>query len=378
MTLLLSKKLIKNVCLFGILFAYFVFGILVSFNSMNLSERLSNKLSIALILIVIMWAISCKSGAKLNIGYYNTLFIFLCLNAILSVLLNGSWKLLGCTCCSLFIFYILPKLKLDVVDHIYRNLFYPYLLACLFAFYLYNVSSFNSQGIIYAFLGVLLLNFLCLKKNPSIIWYLIIVIVMVVVLSITRSRTSMLVFLLSAVISYCYLFVRTLTVKSFFIHIGVASGLFVAYEYLMNLFIKVFFQKWGNADLTSNRINIWKMIFDRASFFGHGGNYLLGSDAHNTFMQILDMFGIIAFIISIVCVVCIFKKIRQATHKIVFYNFFAAWTLASMFEDLNFFTSRMLPVTMLFLLHIALLSNEICIKKAGNNLNYVSNVVLTR
>lgn len=376
MTLRLSKKGLINICLSCIMFIYFLFGILVSFNSLNLSERLDNKLALALVLLLVLWMFLHGRTEKVNVGYH-VLFVLLSLCVMVSALLNLSLSLLEYTFCGLFISIVLPKLKLGTVRDTYGKLFFPYLVACIVAVYLYSVSSFNSQGIIYAFCGVCLLNFLCLKKKANLVWYLIIVFGIVVLLRLTRSRTSMLTFLIAAIITYCYLFVRELTLKNLVVLAVVAIGVYVTYEYLMSYFIEIFFNKWGNTDLTSNRTTIWSMIFDRASFWGHGNQYLSGFDAHNTFMQILDMFGVPAFVLMIACIMSVFLKIKQSTYKIVFLNFFSAWTFASMFEDLNFFTSRFLPVTMLFLLHVGLLSNEIRMKRLENN-SYCENRVLTR
>ena len=365
MTLRLNKNLLKNSGIGFLLFIYYLFGIMVSFNSLNLSERINNKLGVASILLVVFVLILRGKTEKVNIGY-NTLFILLTICVVFSAIFHFSLMLFWCTCCGLIIFIVLPKLKFDTVNS-YGILFYPYLIACLVALYLYNVSSFNSQGIIYTFLGVLLLNWLCLKKKTTIVGFGVVVFVIVLLLSLTRSRTSMLVFLITALFTYCYLFGRKLTVKSLAIHAVVVCGLFIVYEFLMKFFVDVFFHKWVNTDLTSNRTAIWNMVFERTSFWGHGEEYLNGFDAHNTFMQILDMFGFMAFVLTVLCILSVFLKIRSSTHKIVFLNFFTAWTFASIFEDLNFFTSRMLPVTMLFFLHIALLSNEIRINKLKSN-----------
>lgn len=102
MTLRLSKKGLINICLSCIMFIYFLFGILVSFNSLNLSERLDNKLALALVLLLVLWMFLHGRTEKVNVGYH-VLFVLLSLCVMVSALLNLSLSLLEYTFCGLFI-----------------------------------------------------------------------------------------------------------------------------------------------------------------------------------------------------------------------------------------------------------------------------------
>lgn len=363
MNLVVKMSSIKKAMVFCFLILYFVFGIMVSFNSLGLSERISNKpicVCLIIFLILMIWG---NAKIKSRSSYYVCILIFGFSN-IVSSIFNGSSVLFWCAIFGMLAITFARCTNLGTAETTYKTLFLPYVISGFVAMHRY-MSSFNSQGVVYAFIGVILLNILCIKKKGSIILYLGVVFGEIFLLSITRSRTSMMVFLVVAVISFAYLFMKKVSLKNIIFSLALFILLLVTYDKIYDFFYRIFFQKWGNTDITSKRLSIWIDILERAKMFGNGSTYMDGFDAHNTFMQVLDMFGYFSLCLIIMAVILILISISRASNSIIYVNFFVAWLGISMFENLDIFTTRLLPITLLFILHVTLLSNEISNKK-GN------------
>ncbi|WP_028043632.1 O-antigen ligase family protein [Candidatus Stoquefichus massiliensis] len=176
----------------------------------------------------------------------------------------------------------------------------------------------------------------------------------------------MMCFLIVSVITYVHLFFNEK--KSFkeiiILMIVVIFGL-IFFDDISMFFNNIFFHKWGNEDLTSGRSDIWKYTINNASLFGNGIYYLkdyagitvsgLPFDAHNALLQILGCFGFFSFFVFCLLMFLILKKLLyRYNKKIIFVNFFVGWLSISMFENLELITTRMIPITFLFIFHLVM------------------------
>lgn len=353
-----SRKRVQNIIFTILVLSFMVFGILVSFNSKNLANRINIKTMPVFILTFVVWLLhpiircSLKSTIK-------TIYYVFCFSCVVSAIIRFDMTMLVSSLLAILImFFITRSLQYIEYESLYMMVCIGTVVASVVIINHFGIAVFNSQGVIYAFTGVVLLNMICLKKIESIFPFAAIVLMMVLVLSITRSRTSLAGFLLVAIISYAYLFLKKISFKN----VIIVFALFVIAIFLINnietYFVEVFFHKWGNKDITSNRLFIWKTIFENISMCGHGVNHLNGGDAHNTLMQILGCDGIVCSVLFAILMLASVRGILRVNNKIVYINFFVSWLFISCFENLDFLTSRMLPVNTLFIFHLFLLMRE--------------------
>lgn len=358
MKIKLNKTILLNACLLLLLSGFVLFSILVSFNSKNLANELEIKLLPVLFLAFFMWILFPKKKCKLQNKITKYIYLFGLLGLISSIVRFDYIIFASYTVLLLIIFFFSRTLYVVEDDSFYTVLCLSMILPCCLTILVFDIDSYNSQGVIYAFAGVMMLNLLCYKKITKIVPFTLIVIVTVSILELTRSRTSMAGFLLVAIISYAYLFLKEFKLKNILILIILIIGLLFSISSLENYFVQIFFNKWGNADLTSNRTRIWKTIINNTSFFGHGINHLNGGDAHNVIFQILGCSGLLCMFSFIVLWFSVIKSVFKADNKIIFVNFFTAWFFVSCFENLDLITSRMLPISILFIMHLFLLIKD--------------------
>ncbi len=355
MRIRMGKDEIKKALLFLMLTVFNVFGALVAFNSRNLANIIDIKLFPLLILSFAIWILFPIKTNLVNNKLKGT-YILLCIIEFLSACFRFESAIIFSAMIALLIsFFLLRSLAYYDFDTIYPIFAWSSVTAAVVLILIFGVASFNSQGVVYAFVGIMALNLLCIKKRDKIIYYAFVVICTVIILSLTKSRASMMGFLVAAVISYYYLFFKKKSIKNFLVGLAIAVAMVFLYSYLESFFYSIFFKKWGNTDITSNRLSIWNYIWANKNMIGNGIDHLNGGDAHNTVMQVLGVEGIISAIAFICLLLGVIKSIGKVNNKIVFVNFFVSWLLISCFENLDIFTSRILSVSILFLAHLFLL-----------------------
>lgn len=350
MTITVSN--IKDYLLFISFIVFFTFGTMISFNSMELAETITNKPMILFCYACVLFLIMPKHKPLIKNPLKNS-FYLLCICVCISSLFNPSHELLY----GIFLLITLSLFNLFYWGNFkksYTIITIAYLGSNIICLYNYGISSFNSQGVIYVFGGVLLLNLLCIRKVSNIIVFALVVLLEVFLLSLTKSRTSMLFFLITVIVTYSYLFKR----EKSYIKLLLFIAAILSYQFILTFFNEIFFQKWGGDDITSNRLNIWMGILSRLSFFGNGTTYMYDFDAHNSFMQILEIFGIFSLMAFIYFVLRIIPAIRSSQYYIIYFNFFISWVGISMFENLDPFTTRLVPISVLLFFHISLLSYD--------------------
>lgn len=351
-----EKKDLRKILIFIIFVIFSIFGILVAFNSRNLATIIGIKLLPVLAATVLMWLVvpikieSVLHSSTLKYYYVYCFFVFFCAIA------RGEWSIVLAAFIAVLIpFFLYSPLSHFDFETIYSVITFGIIVTCIFTIIRFGISPFNSQGVVYAFAGIIGLNYLCIKKINKPIIFIAIVIGTLVIISITKSRTSMISFLSVVVISYAYLYLRKKTFKNVLVFLLIIVSIVFLYNYLESFFYTIFFRKWGNADLTSNRIYIWKEIWSQKNIFGNGINHLNGGDAHNALMQVLGVSGLLCAFVYLGFIIAIVMNIFKTEYKVVYLNFFLGWIIISCFENLDIITSRVLSVTFLFYIHFMFL-----------------------
>lgn len=339
--------------------AMMILGLLISFNAMMLADIIDNKLlpilGYAIIVLLLFRENKKKYDRQMNICIY-ILFLF----AFTAAAIRGDLGAVGISVTGLFAFIIMKNsLKFTTLDS-YVLVAWSTLLASVIIIIMVSLQPYNSQGIMVTFAGVMLLNLLIIKEWKSYAAFWLIEVIIILTLSITRSRTSMMSFILVSIMTYIYLFMKRVTLK------GVATlfvglvALVLSYNYLEQLFMRFFINKWhgGASDISSGRTEIWRTVFEKKNLWGNGIDYMNGMDAHNSFIQIMGTNGIILFIVFILFMGIIITKILKIKNKMIYINFFGAWILVSMFENLDIFTCRSIGTVFLFFVHLVFLMFE--------------------
>lgn len=357
MKIRITKIQIKKYSYLIIITALLFFGFLIAYNSMGLSNINNLNLLCVFIASITGWILFHSNKLlKEMIAYYILCIISILI--IINTIIRGETDLLIAGVTSLLSFIILKKFVPNNFDYLYPLISAAMIISSLVSIIRFSVLSSNTHGILLCFGGIMLLNFLCLRKIKSAFLFFSCVGIFIILLSITRSRASILSFIIVVILSYKYLFLRNLNLKNCLLLICIIFIIFLMSNSLISFFNAVFFQKWGNLDLTSNRINLWSQVFKDISLFGNGINHLGRGDAHNSFIQLLGCSGLIVFVLFVFLICRILYIISKVNNNIVYLNFLCSWICMSMFENLDIFTSRMVPITILFLFHFFLLLGE--------------------
>lgn len=354
MRIVIKKQYIRNAYVFSVLICTFIFGTMVAYNSMHLDERINNKLFIIFIMSVLLLFTGNRSKKEAFDGMSKAFFLFCCLTFI-AALFRGDTGIMLSVALGVITYVLLRRSYFGYDRQMYVTTGLAAIFSCMVIILRYSVESFNSQGIIICFTGIMLMNLLCIKEHRSLWVYLICLIIVVTLLSISRSRTCMMAFLVVGIITYWHLYLRKWSLKSFLILLLSAMATIYFSNHLIAFFERIFFKKWSNIDLTSNRINLWRSVINDKSVAGHGINHISG-DAHNAFIQALGVSGLLGLIGLVILVIYIIYRILKLREKTIYLNFFSGWIIVAMFENLEVFTSRMVPVTVLLMIHILMLS----------------------
>ncbi|WP_028043633.1 hypothetical protein [Candidatus Stoquefichus massiliensis] len=154
---------------------FFFVGILISFNSRNLAIKFEVRGFFPVIYIIILFLlinkISNHKVDNLNKLILNTILIFLVFIVFISIIKIDINSLLSAVLLIISIF-LLSKISFKNMDTIYLCICYAYFTAMIIAFSLYGVVSTNSQGVLIAFMGILLMNRLCIKQDKNFLFLL--------------------------------------------------------------------------------------------------------------------------------------------------------------------------------------------------------------
>ncbi|WP_203289110.1 O-antigen ligase family protein [Metabacillus sp. cB07] len=269
-----------------------------------------------------------------------------------------------------FVLYslVLPIVFFSNSIKLYKNLFlFSFVISIIPFIYLLKPESIgmgnNNLGILFSIGGIVLLVLLNIKNVDNKFVYFSIIL-FTTLIYFTRSRTSLLAFLIIAILHYLIIFKSDnnsyLAVIRKLITIFVTLiVIYFSFDYIYNLF----FSKWSStgADITSGRGDFWiTTINNGLTMFGNGENYFLiynVRDAHNAFIQILGDYGLISTFLFIILYIYIFvKSIRLKNLEYI--SFFVGFFLLSQTENLFFLNSRLIGVHLLFFMYLGCIIND--------------------
>ena len=223
-------------------------------------------------------------------------------------------------------------------------------------FFFFGMITMNSQGIILAECYILVINIYDTKKKSEASIFIkgLITGIFLILISMTGSRASM-VCLLFLFFIHCVFFsnIKQHTVSGVLSKLILIVGLLVVAFVSNSFFSNFFFHKWNNIDLTSGRIAIWERIFSEASIWGNDLLFisLIKNDAHNSWIQAMGIFGICASVFFSIWIICILVEVIR-NRDVSRITFFVGWIILSLFENLEPFSSRMLPLTIMFIIYL--------------------------
>ena len=365
MIIRLPKLNIREAIFTASTIAVFEIGILVAYNYRQYASYLEIRN-----VIVLAYASICMItiGDRKTKSYKNSMkqsFVLMCLVAVVSSLYRKDWIYCINTLFCLFSFVVLSKVFVGFDLKRYKLITVAMLVSLISSLFVFTLSRTNSQGIIIACLGIMLLNLIVVSNKKSIILFGGIVLSALGMIIVTGSRTAFLSFFVVSIFSYFYLFWDKITFKNILLLLCITVGII-----LLGVRIEIFVQeslvhKWENYEITSGRLEIWSKVIKEMQFWGNGINFLkvIGAngiifDAHNTFFQLVGCFGYVMVIPLCICIWTLVNKIGKVENKMVYFNFFVGFALISMFESMELFTTRMVPVVILFIVHYNMLSNE--------------------
>lgn len=333
------------------------FGTLISYGSLGLDRYIKNEFILSIIILILMvlydrvnpWVINKKS-----------IWILLMVFALLSEVINRrnhAINLISIT------FFVLAAVKLK--EQSYKILIGAAIIAQLIFFYRYRLESyFNSYALATAITGIEIMLLLYMSKKRK-LWHLISVYLMFfVILFVMASRTSLLAFSIGSAILILGYIRRMKTNKYIALCSVFVLGIFFLWKYY-DLILNLFFYKWKNlgyssTDLSSGRFGMWKdVILHQMSLMGHEENFIMDKyshqDLHNIFVQVLGKYGVLCFIIFVVWLVDLIKRVinLSSTYRLLFMSFFSFYFVAGMAENVLFLDCKVFIIAFCFSINLA-------------------------
>lgn len=280
-----------------------------------------------------------------------------------------------------FTFYILilPIVFFSRTIKLYKNLFLISFVISIIPFiYLLKPESIgmgnNNLGILFSIGGIILL-ILLKNKNVDKKYIYLSIILFTTLIYFTRSRTSLLAFLILAILHYLII-IKNDKNSSYLVIIRKLITIFItfiviyfSYDYIYNLF----FSKWSStgADITSGRGEFWlNTLKNGLTMFGNGEDYFLiynVRDAHNAFIQVLGNYGLISTFLFIILFIYILAKSFRLKN-IEYISFFVGFFLLSQTENLFFINSRLIGIHLLFFMYLGCIINDTDTNEKGENI----------
>ncbi|KYC67055.1 O-antigen ligase family protein [Heyndrickxia coagulans] len=376
---------LRNIIIFISSIIVMFFGNLITNYTID-PETIKNKWLVEFILaiILIFYTINIKfSKQKLLFVFMWELFVF-CI--FFSKLLNESFNFFE------LIFYsiCIPLTFFSFKIKKYKNiLLFAFIISILPFFYLLRPESLgtgnNNLGIMFSIGGIASLNFLRNIRINNKLFYMFILFYTVVIY-LTRSRTSLIAFIIVALIYFISILLRKeLNFYSYFKKISLMLFTLIITFYLVNkFFISLLFGKWNGTsnDITSGREEFWSDTVENGmTYFGNGENYFLKynvRDAHNIFFQILGDYGLISLIFFLLIFIFIVYKLVK-TKKIEYLCFFCGFFILGCAENLFFINSRLISIHLIFFMYLGCLIEEKNKDKIKNKSSINKNkITLTR
>lgn len=369
---------LRKIYIFSISTVFFILGYMLSFNMLDEFPKIvENKILIILLYFLLLFFAGYKKN-RISKSFFKFLLIWqvLIIFIIISIIINNNYNnVLN------YIFLLILPLVINVT-YLKENIsmiLLPALLT-LVPLIIRNIGEINNElGMNIAVIGILTTNMLLYKKKNKNFYLLINFIIFSILIFFTSSRTSFLAFLVIVLINIIIIIKNENKSKLLIIAPLIVMGLLLYNLKVQNVFYKIYYlfmSKWDHTNsiyLLSGRELIWSTVLESGiSIFGNGPNYFLintgYADAHNSFIQALGEFGLIVFILYVSIFILIYIRIIKIKNKLPYINFFTAFVIISLFEDLFFASTRFYTITILFFVYIFMLFNEELKREKGFSL----------
>lgn len=231
---------------------------------------------------------------------------------------------------------------------------------------LYFIGFGNSKGIIYALLGISIFTLL-LSNKTSMLKILITMGICTLFIIATESRTSLLAFLIAIMVQVIIIYIdfKTLNFKKFLQGATIFSIIIMLILLLKDYFWSFLFNKYqfSQQDLFSSRTNFWEVTLDNGvKLFGNGSKYFINTfnigDSHNTFIEVLGIYGSISLILFVIIVLHFLIMLLRVENKFYYLPFIVLFLAMSMAENLFFINNRLVIYNFLFIVLYSMLINE--------------------
>lgn len=293
-----------------------------------------------LVLLIVNILLTCRIIYKKSFKIKNKVLFFLFLFAFIFMLFSSFYNfsielflgVLNFLFC--FLFFSLHQYNgkvYEVFDFPIKALFITTTLLNViinFSFPFQGVfSNPNSLGGLYATISIIASGVFVdkFKDKDKTDWILLILLIFSPIFSLlSNSRISFVLSLISLIFVVFFRFGGWIFIENKKLYFNfkkiislvlvVISLLFfimVNFRYISDIFLQKFLIKLENDNFSAGRSEIWKVILENQTFFGHGRNSIhlenIGLAAHNTFMSILDQFGFLSsaifFLATLFCLI---------------------------------------------------------------------------
>ena len=360
---MISKETIERVSIFIVMTSALTFGSFVILNGLGLRYAFRTYIIVPFVTIVIIWCTGHKKVKYSLSGSIEKLYFLFCLLTFISGIANFDVYTIVSSIIGILLFFAITSIPYERLYDLYTLFVIAYVLSCIIVFRRYTVSTINSEGVIFSFLGVFILNLICKSRFNNYFIYFAVSAIVIFLIMMTKARTPLAAFIVVDIVTYFYLFAKKPSIKKLLVLVISLVAIYYVSDMVIGTMNQYFLHKWRNQDLSSGRQTYWKIVFDDLQLFGNGmgeGSQIknLGFNAHNSWVQTFGSFGVLSGLAYIMLTIASIISIKISKMKIIHINFFCGWLVISMFEDLSIFSSRYIPIVFAFLIHIFMLAKE--------------------
>lgn len=333
---------------------------LIALNAFELNKKIINKNIVIMLFCIIVAVIKNLKSEKIQSSkIFIIIWISLMISVIISKIINNDKDIFNI----IILLIISPFFFIKNSYNTEKYIFWGSIINLIPLLCILKAGNTISLIIVMTAIVVINMNLQKITEKNNYILYTIIVIIFGIILYMTKSRTSLITFITISMIDYIYIMLKgKFNIKKFIKSILIIMFILIIAIMLYDTLQTYFFNKYSASqqDMTSGRTVIWKKVLsDKITALGNGSNYIeykTGlADAHNIFIQILGCYGLIPLLIYLVMIAYIIIKILKKDEKIKFVNFYLAYFMIGMFENILILDTRLLIYNVLFLVYTGML-----------------------
>lgn len=356
----MKKIKVLNLILLIISCLMILFSNLIALNAFKLNEKIINKNIVIMLFCIIVVVIKNLKSEKIQSSkIFIIIWISLMTSVIISKIINNDKDIFNIVILVIISPFFFIKNSYNTEKYVFWGSVINLIpLLCI-------LKSGNTISLIIVITAIVFINMNLQKitEKNNYILYTIIVGIFCAILYVTKSRTSLITFITISMVDYIYIMLKgKLNIKKIIKSILIIMFILIITITLYDTLQTYFFNKYSASqqDMTSGRTAIWKKILsDKINAFGNGSNYIeyrTGlKDAHNIFIQILGCYGLIPLLIYLVMMVYIIIKILKKDMRMEFINFYLAYFMIGMFENILILDTRLVVYNVLFLVYTGML-----------------------